>query len=307
MERPLCGIIPPMITPLDRNDALDHTGLEKLIEHILAGGVHGLFILGTTGEAQGISYKLRHELIERVTAQMTGRVPVLVGITDTSMEESINLAKKAHAYKADAVVAAPPYYFTLNAEELISYYSTLASSIPLPLFIYNMPSHTKINLSADCVCKLATHPNIIGFKDSSGSVIYFQDIVQRMKDNPDFSLLAGPEEILMQSVLAGGHGGVNGGANMFPKLYVDLYYASLEKDFDKISVLQEQVMLIASRVYTLGDGNSSYLKGLKCALSIMGLCKDTMSEPFRPFGAEEKKRVRSYLSELEHDLRFNMS
>jgi dihydrodipicolinate synthase/N-acetylneuraminate lyase len=111
LPSPLRGIIPPMITPLLDRDTLDVTGLERLIEHILGGGVHGLFILGTTGEAPSLSYRLRYELIDRACKQVNDRVPVLVGITDTCFTESINTANKARDAGAHAVVLAPPYYF----------------------------------------------------------------------------------------------------------------------------------------------------------------------------------------------------
>src|SRR6185369_5334544 len=101
MKMPLTGIIPPMVTPLRSRDELDVAGLEKLVEHILGGGVNGLFILGTTGEGPSLSYRLRRELIERVCKQVNHRVPVLVGITDTSFVESVNLARGAAESGAD--------------------------------------------------------------------------------------------------------------------------------------------------------------------------------------------------------------
>src|SRR5690242_18636907 len=110
MKLPLTGIIPPMITPLSGRDELDVAGLERLIEHILGGGVNGIFILGTTGEGPSLSYKLRRELIQRVCKQVNHRVPILVGITDTSFVESVTVARSAAESAADAVVVAPPYY-----------------------------------------------------------------------------------------------------------------------------------------------------------------------------------------------------
>src|SRR5215831_1347770 len=110
MKLPLTGIIPPMVTPLLGRDELDAPGLERLIEHIVAGAVNGLFILGTTGEGPSLSYRLRRELIDRVCRQVKHRVPVLVGITDTAFVESVNVARHAAETGADAVVVAPPYY-----------------------------------------------------------------------------------------------------------------------------------------------------------------------------------------------------
>src|ERR1700740_1981819 len=105
------GIIPPLITPLVQRDELDVAGLEKLIEHVLSGGVHGLFILGTTGEAPSLSYRLRRELIDAVCRFVRGRVPVLVGITDTAFVESVSLACHAADAGAEALVVSTPYYF----------------------------------------------------------------------------------------------------------------------------------------------------------------------------------------------------
>src|ERR1700722_3121264 len=107
----LRGIIPPVVTPLLGRDELDAAGLERLIEHMLAGGVHGLFLLGTTGEAPGLSYRLRREFIERACRQVAGRVPVLVGITDTAFVEALNLARFAAEAGAQALVLAPPFSY----------------------------------------------------------------------------------------------------------------------------------------------------------------------------------------------------
>jgi dihydrodipicolinate synthase/N-acetylneuraminate lyase len=105
------GIIPPIITPLKDRDTLDVAGLENLVAHMLAGGVHGIFALGTTGEAPSLSYRLRREMVERCCKLVGGKVPVLVGITDTSFVESVELAKVAAAHGAKAVVLSAPYYF----------------------------------------------------------------------------------------------------------------------------------------------------------------------------------------------------
>src|SRR5690348_11181528 len=117
-QTPLRGIVPPMVTPLNDRDELDRAGVDRLIEHQIAAGVAGLFILGTTGEGPSLSYRLRYELVERTCEVVAGRVPVLVGITDTSVVEALELAEFAKGAGADAVVAAPPYYFALGQEDV---------------------------------------------------------------------------------------------------------------------------------------------------------------------------------------------
>jgi 4-hydroxy-tetrahydrodipicolinate synthase len=293
------GIIPPMVTPLRDNDTLDVQGLERLVEHIIDGGVHGLFILGTTGEAPALSYQLRHEMIKRVCRQAGGRLPILVGITDTAITESLKVALKAADYGADAVVAAPPYYYKPNQKELTAYFRYLADESSLPVFLYNMPSHTKVNFEPETVKNLADHPNIIGFKDSSANVIYFQKVVRLVEDHSEFSLLVGPEEILMQTMLSGGHGGVNGGANMFPELYVNIYEAVLDEDFGKMNKLQKRILAVSETIYTLGNSSASYLQGVKSTLSLMGICNDYMAKPFQAFSDEKRDEIQSFLEEME--------
>jgi len=299
MKTPLKGIVPPMVTPLIDLNTLDVAGMERLIEHIIAGGVSGLFILGTTGEFSSLSYKLRHELIERVCRQVSGRVPVLVGITDTSLVESVNLANKAASAGASALVSAPPYYYATGQPELIEYYEHLVPKLPLPLYLYNMPVHTKVMIDPDTVRRISEMPNVIGLKDSSANAVYFRLVQYAMRDKPDFELFMGPEEITAEAVLLGASGGVNGGANMFPKLYVDLYNASVNKDLERLKPIQEKVLQISSTIYTVGRYGSSYLKGLKCALSIMGICSDYLADPFHHFKEEERTKIRKSLEALD--------
>jgi 4-hydroxy-tetrahydrodipicolinate synthase len=292
------GIIPPMVTPLlADNLSLDSEGVQQLVEHLVSGGVHGIFILGTTGESTSLSYKTRERLIVESCKAVNGRVPVFVGITDTSIEESVHLALIAKESGAAAVVAAPPYYYGLGQEELYKYYWSLADQVTLPLFLYNMPSHTKINIDVKTVVRLAEHPNIVGLKDSSANAVYFQSLCYVLKTN--FSLLVGPEEITAETVLMGGNGGVNGGANLFPKLYVALYNAAVAKDFARIEELQDLVMEISTKIYTVGSYGSSYLKGLKGALSALGIIKGNIAPPFTTFEEKEMVRVISNIKEIE--------
>ena len=298
LDKPLRGVIPPMVTPLLDDEHLDVEGLERLVEHILAGGVHGLFLLGTTGEAPDLPYDVRRELIRRVCDQVDGRVPVLVGITDTVFTESLKLAAHAQACGADAVVAAPPYYFAAGQPELLDYYRNLADRLPLPLFLYNMPSQVKVMIDVKTVVELARHPNIVGLKDSSGNIGYFNACRYHLRDRSNFSILMGPEEAMGEVVLMGAHGGVAGGANLFPKTFVDLFNAAVAKDVDRVRELQERVMRVSSLIYGVGHHNSSFVKGVKCALSLMGICSDTLAAPREPFNAADRALVRSRLLEL---------
>jgi len=298
LPTPLRGVVPPMITPLLDRDKLDVKGTEKLVEHILGGGVHGLFILGTTGNAPALSYRLREELIERVCKQVGDRVPILVGITDTSFVGSVNIAKKAADSGAAGLVLAHPYYLSAAQAEILEYLENLAPELPLPMFLYNMPSCTKLTFEPAMVRKAADIDGIVGLKDSSANMVYFHNLQTVLRDKPDFSLLVGPEELLGESVLLGGHGGVCGGANIYPQLYVELYNAAYAKDVDKVNKLHDKVMDISNAIYSVGKYGSSYLSGVKCAVSCLGICNDFMAEPFHRFGAAQRKIIDERLVKL---------
>jgi dihydrodipicolinate synthase/N-acetylneuraminate lyase len=303
MNLPLTGIIPPMITPLRGRDELDVAGLEKLIEHILGGGVNGLFILGTTGEGPGLSYRLRRELIQRVCKQVNHRVPILVGITDTSFTESVNVARSAGESGADALVVAPPYYLPEAQPELQEYLEHLVPELPLPLYLYNMPALTKVPFELETVRRAMGEPRIIGLKDSSGDLNYFQSVAELIRRRPDWSLLMGPEEKLFDSLQAGGNGGVSGGANLFPKLYVKLVEAHRAGNLARAQELQQQIQRVSDSFYRIGKYSSSIIKGIKCALSCLGICDDFMAEPFHRFrAADEYDLVKSRLKKIEAEL-----
>ena len=297
LEMPLRGIIPPMVTPLLGRDELDVPGLERLVDHLLNARVHGIFILGTTGEAPSLSHRLRYELIERVCELAAGSVVILVGITDTSFTESVNTAEKAAQCGADAVVMAPPYYFPADQPELLEYVRHLVPEIDLPLFLYNMP-YAKPAFDPETVRIAAGIDGIVGLKDSSADRAYFQKVREAVRDFEDFSLLMGPERLLAEAIMLGAHGGVCGAANVVPKLYMSLYEAASNRDMRTLEELNRRAMAINERIYGVGQFRSSYLKGIKCSLACMGICSDFMAEPFHRFRDVERDVIRGHLREL---------
>jgi dihydrodipicolinate synthase/N-acetylneuraminate lyase len=296
--RPLAGLFPPLVTPLSDPDTLDVPAFERLIEHVLGGGVHGLFLLGTTGEGPGLSARLRAEVVERGCQLVAGRVPVLVGVTDTSFVETVRLAERAADAGAEAVVVTPPCYFPAAQGELVAYVKRLAAAEPLPVFLYHIPSLTKVGFEPETVRRLLDVPRVIGLKDSGGQMQYQHEVRQIAAGRPDFTVLVGPEELLAEAVLLGAHGGMCGGANMVPRLYVDLYEAARMGELARVRELHDRVIRISTALYTVGTPESSYLRGLKCAMQHLGLCGDTMAEPYERFGSAEREIVRRRLVEL---------
>lgn len=293
----LKGIVPPLITPLKDRDTLDVAGLERLIEHVLGGGVHGLFILGTTGEGPSLGYRLREELTQRVCRQVDNRVPVVVGITDTAFVESVKMSQIAAEAGADGVVLSTPYYFPAGQTELEEYVRKLVPELALPVMLYNMPSLTKVWFEIETLRRLADLDGIVGVKDSSGDMDYYSRLCKLQPERPDWSFLIGPEDKLIESIPMGGHGGVNGGANAYPKLFVEAYEAAIAGDAAHCAELQKKIEAFGE-IYTIGKYASRFIKATKCAASILDLCDDFMAEPFNRFYPQDRKKVEEILHTL---------
>ena len=296
-SRPLRGIVPPLATPLTSRDQLDHAALERLVERTIVGGVHGLFILGTTGEAAALSGRMRREIVERVTRQVAGRIPVLVGVSDTSLADALTASKHATDAGADAVVATTPYYVPLEQSELFEFFRALHDESPLPLYLYNMPGLTKTWISLEVVRAAMDLPNVHGLKDSSGDLGYFRDVANELHRRPDWSLLVGPESLLVDTLALGGHGCVGGGANVWPQLFVALYDAAVRGDLAEVERLQGLLSELAL-IYSDGQYGACAIRGIKCALSILGICDEQMAAPFRPSPLAQRAAIVDRLAEL---------
>lgn len=292
------GIIPPLVTPLKADEFIDFEATDRLIEHVIGGGVHGLFILGTTGEGPNLSYELRRQYIDYVTQKVNGRIPVIVSVSDTAYTESISLAEHSKKAGADAVAFTPPYYFIPGAPELHDFVQRMADNLSLPFFLYNMPALTKVSLPLDVVELGLSMDNCLGLKDSSGDMFYYKK-VKRLIGDRDLTLLIGPEELLAESLLAGGNGGINGGANVFPKLYVKIYDLMQNGQFAEAETLQREVMEVSCRLFTIGKHGSSIIKGIKGALEVRGITKRYLAAPFAGFNDADLNRVAGVIQDLE--------
>ena len=298
LARPLRGIVTPLITPLATPERLDPASLQKLLNHVIGGGVSAVFILGTTGEGPALPVSVRRETIEATCHFVAGRVPVLVGVTDSSLLDLMELAEFSARSGAAAVVTAGPTYFPVAPPELRHYVAQVAERSPLPVFLYNMPSHTHVEFSVETVAEAAALPNIAGLKDSSGDLGYLHAVRHALGARPDFTRLVGPEEIMGEAVLLSASGGVNGGSNLFPGLYVEMYQAAVAGDAPRMRQAHRRIIGISQRLYRTGTYGSSYLRGLKCAAAHLGLCRNVVASPYQAFSGGETETIRRHLVEL---------
>ena len=285
------GIITAMITPLKNQSTLDQQGLERLVEHLIAGGVHGLFPLGTTGEASALPMELRMEVAAQVCRLADGRVPVVICVTDNSLVEATRLARKAKDCGAAAIATAPPYYYPLKQDEILRYVEKLARQAGMPLLLYNAPGNTHHTIAPDTVRRAAEIENVVGLKDSGLDMNYFREVQGSLAGRGDFSLLVGPEELLAECVLLGGQGSMAAGSNIYPRLFVKLYNAAAAGDIALMKSLHQEVLDLGRAIY---HGNNP-LRGLKCGLGHLGICSSLLSDPLADYSSEEKAAVERYI------------
>lgn len=289
----LKGIIVPLATPMADAQSPDIPHLRLLLDHVLTEPLAGIFILGTTGLAQHLGFSARKQIIEETCAYTARRAFVLVGIVETPLPQAVELARIAAENGAGAVVLSSPR-FPIDRSELLDYTTQFARTTSLPVFLYSQPDRPHILFDIGLLNELLAVENILGIKDSSGNITYFKELIALKKLRPDWSVWMGIEQLLAQAVRWGADGGVTGGANLFPALFVKMYRAAAQNDSAQIQRLQKQIDAVVEHIY-----QPDYLAGLNYALSCKGLCRQISAGTLRPAGPEQKKQIEQFLRHAE--------
>jgi 4-hydroxy-tetrahydrodipicolinate synthase len=291
----LHGIIPPMCTPLTDEGEVDVASVYTLVEYLLAGGVHGIFALGSTGEFASLTGRQRQTLIEAVVAAVHGRVPVIAGILDTSTARCIENGLVARAAGADAVVLAPIYYFRASQTELLDLFRAVKTTVGLPLLAYDVPTAVNVKLELATIKQLADERVIAGLKDSSGATEGFRRVLLATRGS-DFRAFTGSELIVDACLHMGAHGSVPGLGNVFPAEYVRLYDLARVGDWAGAAAIQERLLGCFYELIGQGDpgysASSSALGGFKTGLKLKGAIRSArVGAPLHSFSPAEEERV----------------
>lgn len=269
------GVIPPLITPIDSHERVDQKALCGIIDHVLKGGVHGVFVLGTTGEFYGLSLDEKKRAVETAIAHVNGRVPVYAGASAITTRECVTFARMAEQAGAQAVTVLTPMFITPNESELYDHFAAIASSTSLPVLLYNNPDRTGINMSAQLIERLADIPNIVGVKDSSGDMTLSSEYIRRTRGKT-FRVLAGRDTLILAILVYGGYGCVAATSNVAPELVVEIYDKYQAGDIP--GALEAQYRLAPLRVaFNLG----SFPVVIKDALNLLGI---PAGDPIKPIG-----------------------
>lgn len=259
------GIITPLVTPFNQQQEINYDACAQLIEHLIAHGVKGLFILGSNGEFHVIEEEEKIAFAKFVIEKTNHRVPVYVGTGGNSTASVIRLSKKMEALGADALSVITPYFIAPKEEELIQHYKMIATNVSLPIILYNIPKSTGINLSYEVVRELASVENIVAIKDSSGNMDSMKAYLEAAKGN-DFEVLVGSDSKMLEAFQMGATAAVAGTSNLLTEIDVAIYDNFIKGDIEKAAYYQKEIEPLRD-VLKLGTVPSV----LKKAVHLMGI------------------------------------
>jgi 4-hydroxy-tetrahydrodipicolinate synthase len=295
------GVVPPVVTPLTENYEVDFASFTRTIDHLIAGGVHGLFVLGSTSEVVFHDAASRAKIIEHAVRQVDGRLPVLVGVIDPATDRVIRHAQVAQSAGADGVVVTAPFYARTNQAETMDHFRYVREALDIPVIAYDIPVCVHIKLERETTVALVREGAIVGLKDSSGDDGNLRYVLADLADHPDFFGMTG-SEIVVDSVLAmGAHGVVPGLGNVDPAGYVRLWNLVRAGDMAAARAEQERLCRLFEIVrISLGrtSAGSAGVGAFKAAMKSLGvIASHTMARPQRTLNAEECARVDVILRE----------
>ncbi|MFC3069823.1 4-hydroxy-tetrahydrodipicolinate synthase [Phenylobacterium soli] len=291
MSEPLFrGVFPALVTPF-RDGDVDEEAFIRLVERQIAGGVHGLVPVGTTGETATLSHDEHRRVVELCVKTAAGRVPVVAGAGSNSTEEAIELVRHAKAIGADAALVVTPYYNRPSQEGLYAHYRAINDAVQLPVLIYNVPGRTSVDISNDTLARLSKLPNMIGVKDATGDLM--RASFQRLMCGEDWVMLSGDDGTGLGYMAHGGHGCISVTANVAPEQCSAFYNAALSGDWATALYHQDQLVRLHRALFT--DASPS---PTKFALSALGLCAEDARLPIVPCSEASRAEVTAAMREI---------
>jgi 4-hydroxy-tetrahydrodipicolinate synthase len=274
------GVVVPTVTPFTPTGAIDEPAVRRVIDHLLAGGVAGIFPLGTTGEAASIHPDDKRRLVAVTVEHVAGRATVYAGISSNCFRESVDAAAAYKELGPDAVVAHMPSYYPLGDAEIEAYFQRLADKVPLPLVLYNIPATTHHSISIDAIDRLRRHPNVVALKDSANDAPRLTELLAMTGGRGGFPVLLGCSARFAHGLRHGGVGLVPSGAHLVPREYCRMYDAAMADRWDEVERLQRETDA-ACAAFLKGRSLGDSLAALKGLLEQRGLCGRTMLPPLR--------------------------
>jgi 4-hydroxy-tetrahydrodipicolinate synthase len=272
MSQPLFkGVLPALVTPF-RDGAVDEQAFVRLVERQIAGGVHGLVPVGTTGETATLSHDEHRRVVELCVKTAAGRAPVIAGAGSNSTSEAIELARHAKAIGADAALIVTPYYNRPSQEGLYAHYAAINEAVQIPVLVYNVPGRTSVDISNETLARLAKLPNIVGIKDATGDMT--RASIQRLTCGDDWVMLSGDDPTALGYMAHGGHGCISVTANVAPEQCATFFNDAMTGQWPGALYGQDRLIRLHKALFT--DASPS---PTKFALAHLGLCQEDARLP----------------------------
>lgn len=289
------GIIPALITPVNKDGSLDLESLEKIIENIISSGCHGLFVTGSSGEPTNLSSKTRREVISQAIRIVNGRLPVCVGTISPGTEQTIELVKEVQNMGCNFICSTPNFYM-LNErqEDIIHHFEKVSDRTGVKIMVYNNDATVGQTIKAETFYKITEINNVIAYKDTRPDWENHLKALTFLRDK-DISLISGGEYILGPSILMGSQGNIAAASNVFPKLFVALYHAAKAQDIPLTLDLNYKIARLNDVATRTGNG---WLWGIKYIAHRFGLCQYTVAGNFTPITKEQEKAIDAMIEEL---------
>jgi 4-hydroxy-tetrahydrodipicolinate synthase len=268
------GVFTALITPFS-NGKVDEGAFERLVERQIAGGVHGLVPVGTTGETSTLSPEEHKRVVSRCVEIAAGRVPVMAGAGSNSTEEAVDFVRHAGECGADGALVVTPYYNRPNQEGLYQHYSAVNAAARVPVFVYNVPSRTSVDIANDTLSRLAPLPWIAGIKDATGDMT--RATVQLKSCGPSWTMLSGDDPTALGYMAHGGHGCISVSSNVAPEACAAMFEACLAGDYAGARQIQNRLIRLHKALFL--DASPS---PTKFALSRLGYCAEDARLPIIP-------------------------
>lgn len=301
LER-LHGIVPPILTPVSADGSIDYDSLRRLIEFQIAGGVHGIWVLGTTGEFASFTRAERARAVEVSVDQIRGRVPTIVNISDASTRLAIEHAKDAKSAGADAIALLPTYYYFNEQDELLAHFRQMREAVDLPLLAYNIPQNVKAKFSVSTILTLGAERTIVGLKDSQNDFDWFRQVMTGARQRGiKLRGFLGTRILIDAGIIAGAHGAIPGVANVAPRACVDCYEAIRRGDVAAADASTEKILALTKLSAHIkgGSASASAFGSMKSALKSKGiLTTSLLTAPLRNLTPEEEAVVAQVTREL---------
>jgi 4-hydroxy-tetrahydrodipicolinate synthase len=286
----LSGVLPALVSPLHRDGSADESAIRRLVDHVIAGGVHGLLALGSTGEGASLAERIRWQVLTSVIEAGAGRVPVICGVAQPHIEAARGEVAAASRLGADAALVAPPFYYPTDQVTVRAFYRRLAADSKIPLLLYNIPQFTKVVAEPTTVVELATEGTIAGIKDSSRDFEYFENVRLATRSLEHFRMFTGSDTMLLASLAMGGAGTICGAANVAPSWVVRVFDDFQRGDWDSARADQEALIELVN-VLRAGVFPAS----IKAALHLQGICEPWPAPPTAALDDAAMARLRESL------------